>query len=363
MQALNLAISGCGAITETYHAPALVELSRLGLVRVCALFDPDVTRVEAIQKFFPQAKACPSIGELMAVGPEAAIVASPPSFHGPQTCELLRAGVAVLCEKPMAMTAEAAEEMASVARQTGKPLAVGLLRRFFPALQAVKDMLSAGTLGPVLSFHCAEGGAFGWPAQSASFFQKAASGGGVLLDVGAHVLDLLHWWFGSPASIAYADDAMGGLEANCLINLQYSDFTAEVRLSRDTPLTNRYYIKCEKGAIAWDVLEPTRLDVLPNGAMYVLRSETWRPSQGSRDLRATGVAGTFYSSFTSQLRNFIEATMGRAELRVSGDEAVRSMQVIEQCYRSRRLLKMPWLSRPEMQRAESLGGVVGGMNQ
>ncbi|MDB6077678.1 MAG: hypothetical protein JWO82_1425 [Akkermansiaceae bacterium] len=358
MKTLNLAIAGCGAITETYHAPALVELARAGIVRVSALFDPEPARLAAVLRFFPEAKACATLAELILAGAQAAIVASPPRFHGEQTCALLEAGLGVLCEKPMAISTSDAEKMAEVARRTGKPLAIGLLRRFFPALQAIKDLVQDRALGEIRSFSCPEGGAFGWPAQSPSLFQKAASGGGVLLDVGVHVLDLVQWWFGEPMQVEYSDDAMGGLEANCEVKLTYSGFGGSVRLSRDTPLANRYTIDCEHGKLAWDVMQANHFDLTPTGAKRVLRCESFQPSPLGREKSPALSSGTFYSSFIDQLRNFLAAVRGEAELSVSGEEGLKSMRLIERCYNGRRLIEMPWLSATEGTRARRLSGSI-----
>jgi predicted dehydrogenase len=65
-----------------------------------------------------------------------------------------------------------------------------------------------------------EGGQFDWPVRSTGYFTRAQSGGGVLQDIGTHVLDLLAWWFGEPEALLYEDDAMGGVEANCRIRVR-----------------------------------------------------------------------------------------------------------------------------------------------
>lgn len=103
----------------------------------------------------------------------------------------------VLCVKPLACTLNEANQMVAAAQTADRLLAVGLFRRFFPALQTIKALVAGGALGTPTSFHFAEGGAFNWPAASASFFQKQHSQGGVLLDLGVHLLDLSCWWFGA----------------------------------------------------------------------------------------------------------------------------------------------------------------------
>src|SRR5438552_10737474 len=108
-------------------------------------------------------------------------------------------------------------------------------------------------IGPLRSIFCFEGGPFDWPVASYRYFSRSEAGGGVLLDIGTHCLDLLIWWFGMPSDITYVDDSMGGIEANCFLVLQYADFEARIRLSRDWGQPNLYRLEGDHGSISWTV--------------------------------------------------------------------------------------------------------------
>jgi predicted dehydrogenase len=194
-------VLGCGAITERCHAPALRTLVAAGEVEVSHLFDVDSARVRQIQTFLPQARPLDTLEALASTRPELVLVASPVKFHALHAITALRAGAAVLCEKPMAKDAAEAEAMIAAAATTGRPLAVGLCRRFLPAAQEIHRLLGTGLLGRVHRVQAQEGGKFNWPAQSPAFFSRATGGGGVLIDAGVHLLDLLLWWFGETASV------------------------------------------------------------------------------------------------------------------------------------------------------------------
>ncbi len=338
---VRVGLAGCGAISETYYAPALAELEKTGEFQVVALMDPSPARAGLFRGDFPQAEVAGDLAGLVKARPDLAIVASPPSFHAEQTIQLLGGGISVLCEKPMANTVAEAERMAAAAQ--GKVLAVGLFRRFFPALQAVKGIIADGSMGSVRHFHITEGGVFGWPAQSASFFQKASSKGGVLLDVGVHVLDIVQWWFGEPDRVACEDDAMGGLEANCRVGLGYGGFSGEVWLSRDTALSNRCLVQCEKGWIAWTPLQSNEFEMQFEGAEKTLR---------------VSVAGgaDFYGAFVNQLRNVRAAVLGEAKVFIPPEEGLKSLRLIERCYRERTFMDMPWLTPAENERGAALAG-------
>ncbi|WP_218081033.1 Gfo/Idh/MocA family protein [Anthocerotibacter panamensis] len=349
----TIALLGCGAISERYYAPALKTLEQAQQLSVTALFDPNAERVAVLQKAFPGAQKLLNLAQ--PPGTDLAIVASPARFHAEQTIQLLRHGVGVLCEKPMAATVEEGEAMINVAQAAQKILAVGLFRRFFPAAQTIYDLLKTEALGPVRSFDFREGGSFGWPAQSASFFQKKSAGGGVFLDIGVHVLDLMLWWFGDPQGVRYADDAMGGLEANCRLDLTYpGGVTGQVRLSRDWGLANRYVIQCEKGWLGWRVGEADQVEIGYHGQTYALSGHIQHPHvQGG--LPALGPAAPTYSqSFIRQIQNWVCAYRGEEPIFVSGAEGLRSLKLIEQCYRERTLLSMPWFSDAEALQARAL---------
>lgn len=355
-QILKIALVGCGAVADLYHTPALKELEAHKLLQVQALFDPNPERVNLLNKHFPTAVPVEKLADLMAIGADLAIVASPPRYHAEQTIQLLNSGIPVLCEKPMATSVADGDAMIGAASQAQRLLAIGLFRRFFPATQSIRDILMTGVLGPVQSFYCYEGGVFRWPVQSASMFRKEVAGGGVLMDIGVHLLDLLIWWWGYPVEVIYEDDAMGGLEVNCRIRLTFADgFSGEVRLSRDWSQPNRYVIYCEKGWLSWEVNNASEINMglydtkyALNGQLHENNFNQQRPSLGQP-------AYNFEQSFVSQLRNVVSAVRGLEELVVPGQAGLESLKLIEFCYQHRSLMEIPWLGEAERPRMHQLG--------
>ena len=347
---IAIGIVGCGALTELYYAPSLREIERAGLARVASIFDPSPERLAAIGALLPGAKQFADFGEFLKSAPAMAILASPAKFHAPQSIALLEKGAFVLCEKPMAATVDEAEKMMAAAGANQR-LAVGLFRRFFPATQLIREYMERGILGKPLRFEFTEGGAFNWPAQSASFFEKKTAHGGVLLDLGVHLLDLALWWFGEPASFEYEDDAMGGLEINSVLRLDYaSGLKGVVQLSRDWDLPNRYVIHCEKGWIAWKVGEANQIEIGAQGMTTALKAQVHE----TKRFAAGKLAPSYAESFVLQLLNCLHAMEGRACLAVPGAEGIRSLRLIEACYGKRQLLRMPWMTKTEMTRAAAL---------
>lgn len=352
---VNIALLGCGSVSSIYHASALGQLEHSGVVRVAGIFDPDSESVTRLTERFPSARRMSSPDDLSGV--DLAIVASPPAFHARQTIDALRAGVNVLCEKPMASSVKEGVAMIAAAAESCGLLAIALVRRFLPATQAVRSILANHMLGELRSVVCFEGGPFRWPARSPSFFDR--SQGGVLLDVGAHILDLLVWWLGVPDGVDYEDDAMGGVEANCRFVLQYdSGVRVEGRLSRDWELPNRYLFDCAKGWMSWMPTEPESVQIGFHDTSFALDAELHdravsfgRPVAGRKSIN-------FEQAFILQIRNVIDAIHGRASLVAPGAEALKSLRLIDECYRRRKLMHMAWLTDIESATARSKAGQV-----
>ena len=333
---------GCGAVSNLYYAPALELLQKSGLLRVVGLVDPNGQNLARIAQNFPQASRFDSVSGLSQEHAEFAIVASPPRFHAEQSIALLQAGLAVLCEKPMATNTIESEAMLAAASRAQRILAIGLVRRFFPATQMIRDILSNAMIGEIVSFRFTECSDFRWPVASADFFQSGEGRGGVLLDIGVHVLDLLLWWWGHPNEITYEDDAMGGNEANCRITVRFEcGFSGEIRLSRDWPLLNQYVVHGTRGWVCWEVNESERLQIGVNSSAYVLKAQL---HERRGDLRGIGRrAVNFHQSFVNQIRDVIDAIRTAKRPTICGEEGLKSVKLIEQCYKQRRLISMPWL--------------------
>jgi predicted dehydrogenase len=345
---VSLALVGCGALSEFYYAPALKGLSRAVDLKVAVLVDPNAERRAVLQKAFPSARAVASLAELNPGDVDAAIVASPQKFHAEQTIVLLSLGVHVLCEKPVASTADEARRMVEAATTHDRVLAVGLFRRFFPSSRLVHQLVQGGALGRPLSFEWVEGGVFNWPAATPSFFQKSASPSGVFADIGTHVLDLLLWWFGEPDSLEYADDAMGGIETNCRLALRFPNSVGgSIRLSRDTALANGTRIRFEHGWIGFCGASADSVTIGFNGSDLVGKSALHldRPNQAVPP--ATDAALTYSQAFMAQIQNLVQAIRGQEPVQVTGTEAWRGLSLIERCYGQRTLLPMPWMSAEE----------------
>lgn len=335
MPPLRLALIGCGRVTERFHLPVGLACPE---VRVTALFDPDVGRAKALATNAPGARVLSRLEEVGDIA-EAAIVAAPHHLHADVACDLLDRGIHVLVEKPMALDTGSCDRMLAAAERRGLVLAVGLLRRWYDASRWVKHMLENGDLGPVESVDVREGGRFGWRVASDATFRREM-GGGVLSDIGVHVLDLLAWWLGDPQPVAYRDDAMGGVEADCEIELRFpGGSTGFVELSRTRVLRNTIIIRCKLGTLTIGPGFDPEVSLAYKGCAPMLL-------HGHIDPGGPETKPTLESYFDIQLRDFVNAVNGGQPPFVDGNEGRRSIALLEACREIGTPLEYPWL-RPQ----------------
>jgi predicted dehydrogenase len=128
-------------------------------------------------------------------------VATPNHTHKPLTLAALEAGCHVLCEKPMALNTAEAREMVDAARAAGKRLMISFNYRFSTPSFAAKQEIEAGTLGDIYYGRTVWLRRSGIPRFGGWFGQKAFSGGGPLIDLGVHRLDLALWLMGHPRPV------------------------------------------------------------------------------------------------------------------------------------------------------------------
>ena len=207
---------------------------------------------------------------------EAAVVAVPNHLHAPLALDLLRGGLHVLVEKPMALSAADCDAMIAAAAASRARLTVGLQFRFFDSTALVRDLLAADLLGPLRRFDLRLGVVSRWPFATDFALRREAAGGGVLVDYGVHVLDLLLHWLGDLAPRGYRDDAEGGVEANCELELEHaSGLRGAVEISRTRNLRNTCVFEGEAARLEVGIWDPDPPVVL---------------SAAGRDLRLDGRA-------------------------------------------------------------------------
>jgi predicted dehydrogenase len=318
---------GCGAVTERYHLPALLASPD---VQLAAFVDPTLERARALAARAGAPLALASHEELPG-RVDAAIVAVPNAFHESVAVPLLQAGVHVLVEKPMARTVAECDRMLAAA--VGTVLAVGHDFRHFPVARFARELFAAELLGPVRRVDASQSAGGRWPSASTAALSPTA-GGGVLLDFGIHLFDLLQWWLGPLQAREYRDDAEGGIESECECRLALEGGTpVNVTLSRTRALRDTVVVECERGSVELGVFEPAVVRLTLAGGTRELAGLVPDPEFERAPLRAV---------FARQLADFVSAIgIGGTPL-VRGEEGRRAVALAEACYRLKQPLRMPW---------------------
>jgi predicted dehydrogenase len=182
----NLGIIGAGAIGNVHADTA----KRAG-IPVAGVWDIDPAKGSAMGAKHSTARVCKSIAELLAMQDVPAVVVAVPNHdHAQVAIQALQSGKRVFLEKPMAMnTAECDQILAAVDKSKGY-LQMGFVCRGTPTSRAVKQFISNGRFGNVYHIKCSLYRRRGVPGLGGWFTTKQRSGGGPLIDLGVHVLDL-----------------------------------------------------------------------------------------------------------------------------------------------------------------------------
>jgi len=195
-------IIGTGSIANTVHIPGYLRLKEDG-VEVAALCDVKPEALESTREL--HGLDVPSYGSyrkmLAAEKLDVVGVCTPNNVHKPATVAALRAGCHVLCEKPIAKTAREAQAMVDAAKKYRRKLQIGQHQRFQVKSQAVKRAVDAGYLGEIYyarAHALRRRGIPGW----GNFINKEVQGGGPLVDIGVHILDLVLYLMGFPKPVS-----------------------------------------------------------------------------------------------------------------------------------------------------------------
>lgn len=190
---MRLGIVGCGTIGNVHAAAA----QRAG-IEIAGAWDVHVDRAQSLtgQR---GGRTCSSLDALLAM-PEvdAVVVAVPNHLHAALAIQCLAAGKHTLLEKPMALSVAECQAVSAAAAKAGRVLQVGFVCRGSPAARAAKRFIDAGRFGTISHIKCASYRRRGVPGLGGWFTTKALSGGGALIDLGVHILDLSLYLAGSP---------------------------------------------------------------------------------------------------------------------------------------------------------------------
>ena len=319
------------------HARGCAEA---GGFKVVAVADLIPARRKQIMSEFGAAKEYADAKELIDDKEvDAVAIALPNHLHASTTIAALRAGKHVVCETPPTTSAKEAKQIQAAATKSGTVLLYGFQRRFGGPEQASKQAVEKGYAGDVYHARAAWTRTRGVPAGTGWFTDKSTSGGGALIDIGVHMLDLAWHLLGQPKPLsvfAAAHQRLGSTLApsnNGTYNVDDAAF-ALLRFEGGRSL--------ELGA-SWALNQPPQqqgivcrlhgdkgaVDVYtPSGAVL------YRGFSPKGDAKATPLKPPRVAGHASLMRHFRECIMGKAQPMIGTGAGVVLMQMIDAMYKS-----------------------------
>lgn len=189
---VRVGIIGCGGIAKGKHLPSLKKLPQVEMVAFCDLIE-ERAREAATNFGLQDAKVYTNYHELLADSSiDVVHVLTPNSSHSEITVAALEAGKHVMCEKPMAKTSQQARAMLEAARRTGRKLTIGYQNRYRSDSLYLHEACQSGDLGDIYFAKALAVRRRAVPTWGV-FLDEEQQGGGPLIDIGTHSLDLTLW--------------------------------------------------------------------------------------------------------------------------------------------------------------------------
>lgn len=174
----------------------LQAIAASGRGEVAAVFDPVAEAAGKVCEQWPDAAVAPNFAALLDEDLDGVVIATPSALHAEQAVAALERSMAVFCQKPLGRTAAETRRVVDAARAADRLLHVDLSYRFHAGMQRIRELITRGELGDVYAveavFHNAYGPDKPW------FYDARLSGGGCLLDLGIHLVDLALWCLDFP---------------------------------------------------------------------------------------------------------------------------------------------------------------------
>jgi UDP-N-acetyl-2-amino-2-deoxyglucuronate dehydrogenase len=333
---IGFAILGPGIVAD-YHRQAIAANADLG-AQLVAVGHYDPGRFTEISAKF--GVPCLSLEELLAHPAVHVIcICTPSGQHAAQTIVAAQAGKHVLVEKPMALSLADADAMIAACAQAGVKLGVVLQRRAEPLFQRIQRAIQAGDLGDLtlglvtLPYYRSQA----YYAQADWRGTWTLDGGGVLMNQGIHLVDLLTWYMGDPVQVqAYADTLQRDIEVEDTLvatlrfpNAALATITATTTVIPGFPHRVEIYgtggsVQVEgESVVRWELADPGKTTVEP--------PEIGIPASAGAGGDPKGIAPTGHISI---FRDFIQAVRDDRPPQVDGAEGRRSLATVLAIYQA-----------------------------
>ncbi len=325
MEKIGLALIGAGNIAQSIHLPILSKLPNAQLVAIC---DRNYSKAKALAEKYHIPYVCRTVEELSKIDlVQAADICTSTDAHLESTLACIENKLDVLVEKPLSRTYKEAEQMVTAATKHGVKIMVGMNHRFRPDTQMLKNHVERGELGSIYYVKA------GWLKQRSSdskwMAQAEKSGGGVMLDLGIVLIDLLMYVFNYKK--------VRSVHANM--------FYHQTRSVEDVVIAT---LNFEDGSVAsietsWSIMRPDDLYYLnvygKKGSAYInpfkiVRQEGDGFSTYTNENSTRSKISQYSKSYELEIKHFVNAVQDIVPIISTGWEAVERMKLVDAMYLS-----------------------------
>lgn len=332
-------VIGCGGIADRRTLPGMMLSDKVELV---AVMDANEAVAQNCKEKYGAKYAFKNYEDVLALDEiDAVYIASPVFFHKEQAIAAARAKKHILLEKPVALTVTDAEEIKRECEENNVKISIGFLMRFHGYHQKIKEIIAEGKIGEIVSMR----GQFTcwYPDIEGAWRQKKAlSGGGALVDMGIHVIDLMHY--------------LTGLRA-----VEVAAFNQTQTFSYEVDDSSNLIMKMNNGSVAYvdsnfnipDAASVAKLEIYGTkgsivasgtlaqaevGDVKILISDDsleYDANQVRGELSAVSLEGTpLGNMYTKEVEGLCDAIANDSEVPVSVESAIYNQRVVEAAYKS-----------------------------
>lgn len=329
MKKIKWGVIGCGGIADRRTIPGMVLAENAELV---AVMDKDPDRTEQVRQKYNVKYAYTDEKELLQQADiDAVYIATPVFCHKEQVFLAADAGKHILLEKPMGVTTEEAAEMLAYCEKKGVKLGVGFMMRFHAVHQRIKEEIKKGALGEIVSayakFNC-------WsPVLPVKWRQtKTFSGGGAMMDMGIHCIDLLQYFTDMKAK------EVVGLSGNQIFTYPDTEDTATALMRMENgalfTVEANFNIPDSIGGCKFEIYG-TKGSLVAEGTVGQVESGRVVLTQQNENQAVSEtldyISGNMY---TKEIEAFSKAILEESQVPVTASEAIYNQKIVEAVYES-----------------------------
>jgi predicted dehydrogenase len=325
---LRVGVAGCGSIAQVIHIPILKKHPDVNLQALC---DLDESKAAILADKFAIPHIYEDIDDMLnSEDLDVIFILTPNSLHLPMSLLALEYGVHLFIEKPVARNQPEVERIRKRAKKARKTVMVGMQNRFRSDVQALHKFIQANELGKLFFIKSGWLHAVHQSIKQPWLFQKNVSGGGVVMDLGVQMIDLIWWLLARPQpksvkAFAYHINPGIVVEDFCVICINFAgDISISLEICWGFPITEDHFYLEIVGEKGIGNLNPLRLQKIMHGQIMNITPE----------LRESKITN-YKLGYQNEVNHFIDYLTGRVDrLESSLEDSIQIIRITDAIYQS-----------------------------